>query len=177
MGKGKSVIGMVDTQQQAEQVVSDLQQAGFGRPELSVLSSSLEGSQGFAFERGTKAPEGALLGIGLGAILVGMLSFLAGIGMLAIPGLGPFIAAGPLLAALSGAAIGAAIGGIVGALVGMGVPEIEARRYERRPARGNILVAVHVDTREAARDAANVLRRDGARHVVSAREPRAAAVL
>jgi hypothetical protein len=173
----KSIIGIVDTRQQADQVVSDLQQAGFGQPELSVLSSALEGSQDFAFERGTKAPEGASAGVLIGGVLGAILGFLAGNGMLALPGLGLLIAAGPLLATLSAAAIGAAIGGILGALVGMGFPEIEAKRYEQRSARGNVLVAVHVDTREAARDAAAVLRRDGARNVVSARDARAAAAV
>lgn len=166
----KSVIGIVDSKQQAETIVSDLQSAGFGLPDLSVLFPSPSGSQDFAFERGTKAPEGALAGVGTGGALGGTLGLLAGIGALAIPGLGPFIAAGPLLAALSGAAAGAAVGGITGALVGMGIPEIEAKRYESSLASGNILVAVHVDTPEAARDATDVLKRDGARDVVSARD-------
>jgi hypothetical protein len=166
----KSIIGIVDSRQQAEQVVNDLQQAGFGLPDLSVLFPSSDGSRAFAFELGTKAPEGALTGVGTGGALGGTLGLLAGIGSLAIPGLGPFIAAGPLLAALSGAAAGAAVGGIAGALVGMGIPEIEARHYENSVTSGNILVAVHVDTTDAARDATDVLKRDGARDVVSARD-------
>ena len=166
----KSVIGIVDDRQQAEQIVNDLQSAGFGLPEVSVMFPSPAGSQDFAFERGTKAPEGAITGVGAGGAVGGTLGLLAGIGALAIPGLGPFVAAGPLLAALSGAAAGAAVGGITGALVGMGIPEIEAKRYESSLANGNILVAVHVDTTEAARDATNVLKRDGARDVVNARD-------
>ena len=169
----KSVIGILDTRQQAEQAVNDLQAAGFGLPELSVVSANADGSQDFAFVRRTKAMPGALLGVAIGGALGAIVCLLAGMGMLAIPGLGPFIAAGPLLAALSGAALGAGMGGIVGALVGMGIPEIEAKRYDGHPAQGHLLIAVHVDTRDAARDAAKVLRRDGAHDVVSTRDARA----
>jgi hypothetical protein len=171
----KSIVGIVDTQQQAEQVVSDLQRVGFDPPDVAIVSPTLEGSQDFAFERRTKAPESALTGVLVGAFLAGIVGLLAGMGALAIPGLGPLMAAGPLLAALSGAAIGALIGGILGAIVGMAIPELVARRYETRPSRGNILVAVHVNSRDAARDAVAVLRRDGAHDVVSTRDARAAA--
>lgn len=171
----KSIVGIVDTQQQAEQVVTDLQRVGFDPPDVAIVSPILEGSQDFAFERRTKAPEAALTGAGTLGALGAILGLLAGIGALAIPGLGPLMAAGPLLAALSGAAIGALIGGMIGAIVGMAIPELVARRYESRPSRGNILVAVHVNSREAARDAAAVLRRDGAHDVVSTRDARAAA--
>lgn len=173
----KSVIGILDTRQQAEQAVNDLQAAGFGLPELSVLSASVDGNQDFAFVRRSKASTGALSGVGIGGMLGAVLGLMCGMGMIAIPGLGPLTAAGPVLAALSGAAMGAVIGGIVGALVGMGIPEIEAKRYDRHTARGHLLVAVHVDTREAARDAAKVLRRDGAHDVVSTRDARAPALV
>jgi hypothetical protein len=169
----KSVIGIVDSRQKAETIVNDLQTAGFPLPDLSVLFPSQSGSQDFAFEHGTKAPEGAITGVGAGGAIGGTIGLLAGIGALAIPGLGPFIAAGPLMAALSGAAAGAAVGGVTGALVGLGIPEIEAKRYEDSLAGGNILVAVHVNTADAERDAQAVLKRDGARDVVSARDSRA----
>jgi hypothetical protein len=172
----KSVIGILDTRQQAEQAVNDLQAAGFGLPKMSVLSAGVDGSQDFVFVRRSKAIAGALAGVGIGGALIAALGLLAGMGMLVVPGLGPFIAAGPLLAALSGTAIGAVIGGIVGALAGMAIPEIEAKRYDRHAIRGQLLVAVHVDTREAARDAAKVLRRDGARDVMSTRDAHAPAM-
>jgi len=166
----KSVIGIVNSREQAETIVNDLQNAGFGLPDMSVMFPSPSGSQSFAFERGTKAPEGAIAGVGTGGAVGGTLGLLAGIGALAIPGIGPFVAAGPLLATLSGAAAGAAVGGITGALVGMGIPEIEAKSYEQSLSGGNILVAVHVDTPEAAHDASEVLKRDGARDIVSTRD-------
>jgi hypothetical protein len=164
----KSIIGIVDTQEKAELIVNDLQRAGFALPDLSVLYPSPAGSQDFAFKHGTKAPEGATAGVSAGGAIGGTLGLLAGLGAIAIPGLGPFIAAGPLLGALSGAAAGAAVGGVTGALVGMGIPEIEAKRYEHTVTQGNILVAVHVNSQEAAREATAVLERDGAHDVVKA---------
>lgn len=166
----KSVIGIVDTKHKAEQIVNDLQLAGFALPDMSILCPTQAGSQDFAFEHKTKAPEGALTGVGAGGTVGGTLGLLAGMGALAIPGLGPFIAAGPLMGALSGVAAGAAIGGVTGALIGWGIPEIEARRYEESIVRGNILVAVHVETRQAERDAQRVLEQDGAMDVVSAHD-------
>jgi hypothetical protein len=165
-----SVIGIVDTQQKAERIVNDLQRAGFALPELSLLYPSHSATEDLGFEHRTKAPEGATAGASAGGAIGGALGLLAGIGAIAIPGLGAFMAAGPLLGALSGAAAGAAAGGVSGALVGFGIPEIEAKRYEKRVASGNILVAVHVHTSEAARDASAVLTRDGARDVVATRD-------
>src|ERR1700712_4856236 len=136
----KSVIGIVDTKQKAELIVNDLQQAGFALPDLSVLCPTQSGGQDFAFEHGTKAPEGALAGVGAGGTIGGTIGLLAGIGALAIPGLGPFVAAGPLMAALSGAAAGAAVGGVTGALVGFGVPRIQGQGQEGRIKGGNLLV-------------------------------------
>ncbi|MET0384441.1 MAG: DUF3341 domain-containing protein [Polyangiales bacterium] len=167
---GKSVIGIVDTQQRAETIVQDLRQAGFALPDLSVLYPNRSGDSSFAFKNGTKAPEGATAGVSAGGALGGTLGLLAGLGAIAIPGLGPLIAAGPLLGALSGAAAGAAVGGVTGALVGMGIPEFEAKRYEEGLADGQILVAVHVESREAADSAREVLKRDGAHDVTSTRD-------
>lgn len=166
----KSVIGIVDSKLKAEQIVSDLQIAGFGLPDVSVLCPTQAGSHDFAFEHKTKAPEGAIAGVGAGGTLGGTLGLLAGIGALALPGLGPFIAAGPLMAALSGVAAGAAVGGVTGALIGWGLPEIEAKRYQDRVAGGDILVAVHVETRQDELDAQRVLVSDGALDVVSAHD-------
>jgi len=141
----KAVIGIVDTQYQAERLVEQLQANGFLANDISVLFPDRQGTTDFAVEHNTKAPEGAIAGAGTGGVIGGTLGLLAGIGALAIPGLGPFIAAGPIMAALSGAALGAGAGGIVGGLVGMGIPEIEAKLYESRVRSGKILVAVHTD--------------------------------
>src|SRR6187402_1475051 len=138
----KSVIGIVETQIQAERIVDQLQQAGVASGDISVLFPDKRGSKDFAHEHNTKAPEGAVVGGGAGGVVGGTLGLLAGIGALAIPGVGPLIAAGPLLATLSGAAAGAAAGGIAGGLIGLGIPELEAKRFENRIAEGNILISV-----------------------------------
>ena len=130
----------------------------------------MRGSPDFAHEHNTKAPEGAVAGAGAGGALGGTLGLLAGIGALAIPGLGPFIAAGPILAALSGAAAGAALGGLTGALVGMGIPEMEAKQYEGKIKSGNILISIHVEDAEARTDAKKTLERHGATDIVTVGE-------
>ena len=134
---------IVQNQTQANSIVGNLQNAGFSSSDISVLFPDRQGSKDFAHEHNTKAPEGAVAGVGAGGVLGGTIGLLAGIGALAIPGLGPFIAAGPLLAALSGAAAGATVGGIAGALIGLGIPEIEAKRYEGKIKSGNILISLH----------------------------------
>ena len=139
-----SVFGIVKSHSQAEQVVEGLQDAGFPVSEISVLLPDKEGKHDIGHVKATKAPEGATTGATTGGVTGGVLGLLAGIGALAIPGVGPFIAAGPIMAALSGAAIGATTGGVVGALVGMGIPEVEAKRYEGKLKSGNYLIAVHV---------------------------------
>jgi hypothetical protein len=139
----KAVMCIVQNQATAEMIVGQLQAAGFSNNDISVLFPNKTGTKDFAHEHNTKAPEGAVAGAGAGGVLGGTLGLLAGIGALAIPGFGPFIAAGPLLAALSGAAAGATVGGITGALVGMGIPEIEAKRYEGKLKGGNLLISVH----------------------------------
>ena len=141
----KSVFGILRSREGAETVVDRLKAAGFTREDISVLFPDTSGTHDFAHEHATKAPEGATTGGTTGFVLGGVLGWLAGIGSLAIPGLGPFIAAGPIMAALSGAAVGTAIGGIAGALIGMGIPEYEAKRYESKIREGNILVSVHAE--------------------------------
>src|SRR5687768_17343989 len=125
-----SVMGIVETRDQAETILGALQQIGIASSDISILFPDKAGTRDFAHEHHTKAPEGAVAGASAGGVLGGAIGLLAGVGALAIPGLGPFIAAGPLMAALSGAAAGATAGGIVGALVGLGIPEIEAKHYE-----------------------------------------------
>jgi uncharacterized membrane protein len=150
-----SVFGIVKSHSQAERLVEELQAAGFPASEISVLLPDSEGKHDIGHVKATKAPEGATTGATAGGVTGGVLGLLAGIGALAIPGIGPFIAAGPLMAALSGAAIGAGTGGLVGALVGMGIPEIEAKRYQDKLKRGNYLIAVAAadgDERDRAKE-------------------------
>lgn len=162
----KAVIGIVDNVAQAETAVSELQRvANIGIKDISVLMSDQRASQAFASEQGTKAPEGAVAGASAGSLLGGTLGLLAGIGTLAIPGIGPLIAAGPLLATLTGVAAGAAVGGISGALVGMGIPEKDARSYEGKLRAGNVLVAVHTESRDEQKAARDILKRVGAHDI------------
>jgi hypothetical protein len=141
----KAVFCIAKTESQAASIVDQLKMAGISQNDISVLFPDKSGTRDFAHEQHTKAPEGAAAGAGTGGVLGGVFGWLVGIGALAIPGLGPFIAAGPIMAALSGAAAGATIGGISGALVGMGIPEYEAKRYEGRVKDGNILISVHTE--------------------------------
>jgi hypothetical protein len=143
-----SVFCIVPTQQIGNDVVSRLKAAGFADNDISVLFPDKSSTRDFAHETNTKAPEGATVGVGAGGLVGGTLGLLAGIGLLAVPGLGPFIAAGPIMASLSGMAVGAAVGGITGALIGLGIPEIEAKRYEGKIKDGNILIAAHASTAE-----------------------------
>jgi hypothetical protein len=148
----KSVFGIVKSHSQAEQIVEGLQDAGFPVSEISILLPDNKGKHDIGHVKATKAPEGATTGATTGGVTGGVLGLLAGIGALAIPGVGPFIAAGPIMAALSGAAIGATTGGVVGGLIGLGIPEIEAKRYEGKLKSGNNLIAVHAsDGDEEAR--------------------------
>lgn len=158
----KSVICIATSYGQAESVVDQLRGAGFANSDISVLFPDKSGTRDFAHQKNTKAPEGAITGAGAGGAVGGALGWLAGIGLLAIPGLGPFIAAGPILAALSGAAVGAAVGGITGALVGMGIPEYEAKRYEGKIKDGNILISVHTDNSDQVDRAKRIFEASGA---------------
>ncbi|MCH8528907.1 MAG: DUF3341 domain-containing protein [Kiritimatiellae bacterium] len=141
----KAVFCIANSRVQADQIVDQLKNANFSNSDISVLFADKNTNQEFAHEKNTKAPEGAVTGVGAGGILGGSLGWIAGIGALAIPGIGPFIAAGPIMAALGGAAIGATVGGITGGLIGLGIPEIEAKRYESRLKEGNILISVHTE--------------------------------
>jgi hypothetical protein len=161
----KSVIGIVETQIQAERIVDQLQQSGVPSGDISVLFPDKRGTKDFAHEHNTKAPEGAIAGVGAGGVLGGTLGLLAGIGALAIPGVGPLIAAGPLMATLSGAAAGAAVGGVAGGLIGLGVPEFEAKSYEGKIRNGNILIAVHTDNGDAEKRAKQVFEANSAHDV------------
>jgi hypothetical protein len=129
-GKKIAVFGIYQNEKQAERTVDDLLAAGFSNDDISVLLPDRDGTKDFAHDKGTKAPEGAAAGVTTGGVIGGTLGLLAGIGVLAIPGVGPLIAAGPIVAALAGLGAGGAVGGIIGALVGMGIPEYEAKRYE-----------------------------------------------
>ena len=157
-----SVFGIVKSHSQAERLVEELQAAGFPASEISVLLPDSEGRHDI---KATKAPEGATTGATAGGVTGGVLGLLAGIGALAIPGIGPFIAAGPLMAALGGAAIGAGTGGLVGALVGMGIPEIEAKRYQDKLKRGNYLIAVAVADGDEKDRAKEILKNVGAEDI------------
>jgi hypothetical protein len=170
MAKNKTVIGIVDTETQADRAVLGLQSSGFPSNDISVLLPDRRGTRDFAHEHKTKAPEGAVAGAAGGGILGGTVGLLAGIGALAIPGLGPFIAAGPLMAALSGAAVGAGVGGVAGALVGMGIPELEAKKYEGKLQSGNILIAVHIDDSNEQKRAEEIFKREKAHDVSSTSE-------
>jgi hypothetical protein len=158
----KSVVCIATSYGQAESIVDQLKTANFANSDISVLFPDKSGSRDFAHEKNTKAPEGAVTGAGAGGALGGALGWLAGIGLLAIPGAGPFIAAGPILAALSGAAVGATLGGITGALVGLGFPEYEARRYEGKVKDGNILISVHAENSEQIDRAKGIFEASGA---------------
>src|SRR5207249_8076587 len=162
----KSVFGIATTHGQAERIVQQLQGQGFATSEISVLMPDTAGTRDVGHVKATKAPEGATTGAATG----GVVGLLAGIGALAIPGVGPFIAAGPIMAALSGAAVGAATGGVVGGLIGLGIPEIEAKRYEEKLKRGNYLIAVHTDESEDVDRAKRVFKSAGAEDISTVSE-------
>ena len=169
-GKNTAVFGIFRDRSQAEQGVDALINAGFRSEDISVLLPENVGTKDFAAEKNTKAPEGTATGAGAGAVVGGTLGLLAGIGALAIPGVGPFIAAGPIMGALAGAGTGGVVGGIIGALVGMGIPEYEAKRYEGMIKEGKILLSVHCDNSDWVKRAKNVLENVGATDVASAGE-------
>ncbi len=161
----KAVFCIATSEFQAESIVNELKVDGFSDNDISVLFPDKTGSKDFAHEQHTKAPEGAVAGAGTGGVLGGALGWLAGIGALAIPGAGPFLAAGPIMAALGGAAVGAAVGGIAGALVGMGIPEYEAKRYEGKIKAGNILISVHTEEAVQAKRARDIFEQAGAQDI------------
>ena len=169
-GKNTAVFGIYPNRTSVDSALDALKAAGFRNTDISVLFPEKTGTKDFAHEKSTKAPEGATTGAGTGAVLGGGLGWLAGIGALAIPGLGPFIAAGPIMAALAGAGVGGAVGGLTGALIGMGIPEYEAKRYEGRVKDGGILLSVHSDDSQWTKKAKEILERTGAQDVSSTGE-------
>ena len=169
-GKNTSVFGIYKTRMAAEQGADALLAMGFVNSDVSVLMPDTQSTREFASEKNTKAPEGATTGALSGGAIGGTLGLLAGIGALAIPGLGPFIAAGPIVGTLAGAGAGGAVGTLVGALIGMGIPEYEAKRYEGRVKDGGILLSVHCDTSEEIDRAKDTLKRTGADDISSAGE-------
>jgi hypothetical protein len=166
----KSVFCITTSRDQADRIVNQLKTANFSNNDISVLFPDKGTSRDFAHEKNTKAPEGAVTGAGAGGALGGALGWIAGIGALAIPGVGPFIAAGPILAALSGAAIGASVGGIAGGLIGLGIPELEARRYEGKVKEGNILISVHTENAEEISRAKDIFTKAGAQDICTTGE-------
>jgi hypothetical protein len=169
-GKNTAAFGIFKSRAQAESSIDTLLAGGFRNDDISVLAPDQETTKQLATEKNTKAPEGAAVGATTGGVIGGTLGLLAGIGMLAIPGVGPFIAAGPIMGALGGLGVGAATGGIVGALVGMGIPEYEAKRYEGRVKNGGILVSVHCDDSDWVKKAEDILKHHGAEDISSAGE-------
>jgi hypothetical protein len=163
----KAIFCIARTYPQAETIVDNLKLSGFLNNNISVLLPDNEGTRDFAHEKHTKAPEGAATGAGTGGVLGGVLGWLAGIGSLAIPGIGPFVAAGPIMAALGGAAVGATVGGLTGALVGLGIPEYEAKQYEGKLRQGNILISVHSENSTEADKAKKIFEKAGAEDIAS----------
>jgi len=169
-GKNTAAFGIYKTRAQAEQAVDRLLAAGFTNNDISVLLADNSSSREFAHEKNTKAPEGTATGVATGGVVGGTLGLLAGIGALAIPGVGPLIAAGPIMGALAGLGVGGAVGGLIGALVGMGIPEYEAKRYEGRIKDGGTLLSVHCDSSEEVSRAKEILKETGAEDIASAGE-------
>lgn len=165
--KNKAVLGIYKTRSEVERAVDALKMDGFSTNDISVLMPDSAGSQDFAHTKGTKAPEGAAAGASTGAVIGGTLGLLAGIGALAIPGIGPFIAAGPIMAAMAGAGVGGALGGIGGALIGLGIPEYEAKRYEGYIKNGGILLSAHASSSDEVAKAKKCLERTGATDISS----------
>ncbi|RYZ89493.1 MAG: DUF3341 domain-containing protein [Proteobacteria bacterium] len=173
MSTAKAVFGIYHTKQQAENALDILRNSGFRPSDISILVPDELGSSSVAHTKSTKAPEGATTGVTTGAVIGGTLGMLAGVGALAIPGLGPFIAAGPIMGALAGAGLGGAVGGISGALIGFGMPEYEAKRYEGLVKEGGVLISVHADDSDWVEKAKSILSDSGARDISSTDETRA----
>lgn len=168
--KNTAVFGIYANTTSAERAVDVIVQAGFSNQDVSVLLEDSDSAKEFAHVKNTKAPEGTTVGASAGGVVGGALGLLAGIGALAIPGVGPLIAAGPIMGALAGLGVGGAVGGLVGALVGMGIPEYEAKRYEGRVKDGGVLLSVHCDTSEEIDRAKQLLKATGAEDVASSGE-------
>jgi hypothetical protein len=166
----KAIVGIVDTSAQADSIIVELQRLGFANEQISILYPDKAARGDVIHKKETKAPEGTVIGgASLGAI-GGTLGLLIGLGALVIPGLGPFVAAGPLMAALSGAAVGGVVGGVAGALIGMGIPEVEAKFYEGKLRSGNFLVAIHTESSDEAKRARDVFKRFKAYDITAVNE-------
>jgi hypothetical protein len=161
----KAVFCISNSREQADRIVGQLKVANFSNNDISLLFPDKSTTRDFAHEKNTKAPEGALTGASTGGAIGGALGWIVGIGALAIPGVGPFIAAGPIMAALGGVALGATMGGIAGGLIGMGIPEIEAKRFEGKVKKGNILISVHTEDSDEVTKAKDIFTRSGAQDV------------
>src|ERR1700693_5601147 len=170
MAKNKSVFGIYSGRSGVENAVTALRYSGFQQSDVSVLVPENLGNREIATQKNTKAPEGATAGAGSGAVIGGVLGWLVGMGALAIPGLGPFIAAGPIMAMLAGAGAVGTVGGLVGSLIGLGIPEYEAKRYEGRVKSGGILLSVHCDNSEWVKRAKTILEESGAEDISSTGE-------
>lgn len=189
----KAIFGLATNEEQAGRIVDRLLSSGFSNEDISILSPDRNKDKIRTNERGdveyqdstipqnvkkgnlttekhSKAPEGGVTGAATGGILGGSLGLLAGIGALAIPGLGPFIAAGPIMAALSGSAVGGSVGLLIGALIGSGIPEYEAKKYEKGLKEGNILISVHTNNDEERKDATEIMKKEGAKDISSTSE-------
>jgi hypothetical protein len=168
--KNKAVFGIYPSTGLAERAVDTILRAGFSNNAISVLLPDDQSTREFAHKKDTKAPEGTTTGVTAGGVIGGTLGVLAGIGAIAIPGVGPFIAAGPIMGGLAGLGVGGAVGGLIGALVGLGIPEYEAKRYEGRVKNGGVLLSVHCDTSEQITRAKELLKNTGAEDISSAGE-------
>jgi hypothetical protein len=168
--KNTAVFGIYASGDHAERAVDSLIAAGYPSSSISVLLPDTRSTREFAHEKDTKAPEGTAAGVTAGGVVGGTLGVLAGLGALAIPGVGPIIAAGPIMAGLAGLGVGGAVGGLVGALIGMGIPEYEAKRYEGRVKGGGTLLSVHCDTSEQISRVKDLLKGTGATDIASTGE-------
>jgi hypothetical protein len=168
----KAIVCIANTADQADGILADLMASHFSNDDISILFPDKTGPRDLGHERSSKAPEGAAAGAGAGGLVGGAVGLLAGLGMVAIPGLGAFLAAGPIMAALSGAAVGATLGGVTGSLVGLGIPEIEARQYEGRLKHGNILISVHSESSVEQERVQRIFKSHGADHISALAEAR-----
>ena len=173
MSKNKVVYGICPKRSIVENVVSNLKSDGFRNSDISVLFSETESSKEFAHKKSTKAPEGTATGATAGAVIGGTLGWLAGIGSLSIPMVGPLIAAGPIVGLLAGVGVGGTLGGIAGGLIGMGIPEYEAKRFEGLIKNGGILISVHCDNAEWIKKAKDILEKGGVQDIGTSTEAKA----
>ena len=169
-GKNTSVMAIFADQMSVSNAVDHLKQEGFNSSDVAVLLADNQGTREFAHQKDTKAPEGATTGAATGAVIGGALGWLAGIGAIAIPGVGPFIAAGPILAAIAGLGAGGAVGGLAGGLIGLGIPEYEAKRFEGMIKEGKALLSVHCRSSEAVKKAKDILEACGGTDIASRAE-------